>query len=502
ANVWYENYQGGPRLKSEDLCETCVQMQCKKLRALAQLDDDSKQLSELVKKCDSECAPYLKVGQDIPNSVLATKVWISKESLRNWKKIAKRAIDGPSQVALDKADQNKENEVQQVSSEEGNGDIGSFNADLFCEHGNMSPDPSTRRLIPKEAWAIIEKYFSNSVMLVATDSMSCDDCRNLEQQNTIEVQRSKEIAAKQRSALGDLYCNRNRPDIDKVGELYIVSTNFVQEWKRFIKDPSRHRPVVNINNRTLICEHEKFMYPMMFVSEFLKCNEEADEMVLLITPEEWLFMEENFECDQEIKVNVLNLDKKDNLEYRPDICNTCAESWLEGAFRRQFQYQDAPIYVIRREKGETFESEDEDAPKTTNIVSGKREVKPVNPDAWMQGFAGSNSVRRSQRPRNAKGEKTYKVSATTTIKELKSKICTDFKTLLSDQHLYYGSNELDNLSKKLQDYDIPAGAKLYLEIDTAENGSMDEPMSTVETGFQGTLLQGGSAFGDTRSPSS
>jgi len=118
----------------------------------------------------------------------------------------------------------------------------------------------------------------------------------------------------------------------------------------------------------------------------------------------------------------------------------------------------------------------------------------------MQGCGSGNSVRRSQRPRNSKGEKTYKVSATTTVKELKSKICSDFKALLSDQHLYYGSKELDNLGKKLEDYNIPAGAKLYLEIDTAENGSIDEPMSTVETGFQGTLLQGGSAFSDTRSP--
>lgn len=54
------------------------------------------------------------------------------------------------------------------------------------------------------------------------------------------------------------------------------------------------------------------------------------------------------------------------------------------------------------------------------IVTGKRETKPVNPDAWMSGF--SASVRRSARPRTSKGEKTYKVSASLTIKELKSKV--------------------------------------------------------------------------------
>jgi len=116
-----------------------------------------------------------------------------------------------------------------------------------------------------EAWTIIEKYFKNSVMLLATAEMSCDECRvswwcqifhseyfqnpksylfkifshvlfqNLEHQNTIEVQRNKEIATKQRSGLSDLYVSRNRPDIDKLGELYIVSNGFVVAWKRFIK---------------------------------------------------------------------------------------------------------------------------------------------------------------------------------------------------------------------------------------------------------------------------
>lgn len=44
------------------------------------------------------------------------------------------------------------------------------------------------------------------------------------------------------------------------------------------RDPSRVEVVQNINNKTLICQHERFMYPLKFVSEFLNSADESDEM--------------------------------------------------------------------------------------------------------------------------------------------------------------------------------------------------------------------------------
>lgn len=46
-----------------------------------------------------------------------------------------------------------------------------------------------------------------------------------------------------------------------------------------------------------------------------------------------------------------------------DICYDCAEEWLFGAFNKQFDYQDSPLYVIKREKGEIPESDDEEPSK-------------------------------------------------------------------------------------------------------------------------------------------
>lgn len=35
-----------------------------------------------------------------------------------------------------------------------------------------------------------------------------------------------------------------------------------------------------VTNATLICPHDKFKYPMLFVSEFLKFDEDAYEMYI------------------------------------------------------------------------------------------------------------------------------------------------------------------------------------------------------------------------------
>ena len=47
---------------------------------------------------------------------------------------------------------------------------------------------------------------------------------------------SKAVAMEQKSALGDLYHNKNRPAwSDKTKELNIISRDFLESWRRFIK---------------------------------------------------------------------------------------------------------------------------------------------------------------------------------------------------------------------------------------------------------------------------
>lgn len=37
-----------------------------------------------------------------------------------------------------------------------------FNEDLLCEHGSLKTPDSTRKVVPREAWMILRKYFPES----------------------------------------------------------------------------------------------------------------------------------------------------------------------------------------------------------------------------------------------------------------------------------------------------------------------------------------------------
>lgn len=89
-----------------------------------------------------------------------------------------------------------------------------------------------------------------------------------------------------------------------------------------------------------------------------------------------------------------------------DICNTCAEQWLIRAFKMQFEYEDAPLYVIKKEKGDAVESEEEDSTKEMVQQSKKSinimhaQTKPIVAFKLMQKLpynAYSQSLRGSVR---------------------------------------------------------------------------------------------------------
>lgn len=98
------------------------------------MDEDSKKVAEIVKKCDSEYSSYVKAGEDVPDAFLEKKCWITKENFKNWKKMAKSIIDGPSAGKGDDADE-REEDMAHDSLDNSANMSGPFNADLFCEHG-------------------------------------------------------------------------------------------------------------------------------------------------------------------------------------------------------------------------------------------------------------------------------------------------------------------------------------------------------------------------------
>lgn len=100
------------------------------------MEEDAKLVSDLVKRWDSECTLMSKNGQEIRDTILENMRWISKESLRNWKRMAKVLIEEPSPTKREgSADDTEQDQAAEDQSQEFATINGPFNADLFCEHG-------------------------------------------------------------------------------------------------------------------------------------------------------------------------------------------------------------------------------------------------------------------------------------------------------------------------------------------------------------------------------
>ena len=84
----YAKYGGTSRFQGEQVfCLECVKMQCGVLQKLAQLEEDFKKCTEIVKQIDKSVGntPWTE-------EFLYDKVWVSKDGLRVCKKYAREAI--------------------------------------------------------------------------------------------------------------------------------------------------------------------------------------------------------------------------------------------------------------------------------------------------------------------------------------------------------------------------------------------------------------------------
>ena len=71
---------------------------------------------------------------------------------------------------------NHQNGQEDHNEEESEDDaILNFNEDLLCEHNRLRTPDSSRKIIPREAWEILRKYFPNSRVFPVT-SIPCDIC--------------------------------------------------------------------------------------------------------------------------------------------------------------------------------------------------------------------------------------------------------------------------------------------------------------------------------------
>ncbi|XP_010773395.1 ubiquitin carboxyl-terminal hydrolase 48 [Notothenia coriiceps] len=134
---------------------------------------------------------------------------------------------------------------------------------IVCTHGGLSILETERKLVSSEVWAKLREYFPKAPEFPQNQE-PCQLCLTLEQEEKDNEAVSKMMATEQKNQLLNLFNEKNRPILNKWPEdndvLYIVPLFFVEEWRKFIRRPTKSSPVSNVGNTLLLCPHGGFMF--------------------------------------------------------------------------------------------------------------------------------------------------------------------------------------------------------------------------------------------------
>ncbi|KAK3608096.1 hypothetical protein CHS0354_004752 [Potamilus streckersoni] len=479
ADYLYEKFGGGPRMQGENLlCELCVRKKCCIIRTKQQIAEDEKLISSSMK--------FSFDGQPC--------YWIGKSSFRSWRRLALENL-GDYEKSWSKDleedfDQNEYSNYSPQSTEH----IVKFNEDLLCEgHLKLGPDESSRRLIPELVWLRLKMYFPGCPEFTS-DAPLCENCLNINFEEQRVKEKNKATAQEQKSALLDLFHDRKRPTVLKTDEqIFLVNSDFVDSWRRFVRDTGNKELVTDVLNYTLICEHAKFLYPPDPDGRLA-----IDDRVVYLYAGEWQVLQSFFSVDVEISLLMLKDEAGvEKVICHPEACEECVTNRLEQEERNKFHYKDAIIYIRKVAKGSEIASLGDDSVSEDPDFQQSRKRKDSfdstdgPPDKISK--LDTAEIRKSQRRRKVRGEKELKVSSNQTLKDLKIQVMKLFSVPPFDQNLSLNGTPLVENSETLSSLRIMPGSIIMLKADEpVEDPMLLEDMYAAsdhqESGFKGTSL--------------
>nr|XP_034974348.1 ubiquitin carboxyl-terminal hydrolase 48 isoform X2 [Zootoca vivipara] len=500
ADYFYKRYGGGPRLTVKALCRDCVVERCRVLRLKNQLNEDYKTVSNLLK--------VTVKGND--------GFWVGKSSLRSWRQLALEQLDDPDEDAdqsngrMNGDAKSKDESVSEKREEE---DL-KFNEDIICPHGNLCISENERRVVSGEAWEKLQRYFRNAPEFPNSKD-SCSQCKILEREGEENEALHKMMAGEQKASLPNLFQDKNRPCLsswpEEVDELYVVSKFFMEEWRKFVRRPTRCSPVSSVGNRDLLCPHGGLMFT------FASMTKDDSKLIALIWPSEWEKIQKLFVVDYAIRVirrQPTDASPEAPLFItEPELCSECREGLLCQQQRDLREYAQATIYVRKvvdnkkvmkdaapdlnmssseaEEEREEARLEGEQDPDFNQANSNTKRQKMAHPNYIVYQKQG---IRRSTRHRKVRGEKALLVSANQTLKDLKIQIMHAFSVAPFDQNLSIDGAILTDDSATLGSLGVTPESVVLLKADEpiVDYAAIDDVMQVCmpEEGFKGTGLLG------------
>ncbi|NWU86417.1 UBP48 hydrolase, partial [Onychorhynchus coronatus] len=492
ADFFYRRYGGGPRLNVKALCKDCVVERCRILRLKNQLNEDYKTVTNLLK--------VTVKGND--------GFWVGKASLRSWRQLALEQLNEQDEDAehsngkMNGNAQNKDesNEEKREEEEELN-----FNEDIVCPHGDLCISENERRVVSKEAWEKLKQYFPKAPEF-PNNKECCSQCKILEREGEENEALHKMMASEQKTSLQNLFHDKCRPCLgswpQETDELYIVSQFFVEEWRKFVRRPTRCSPVSSIANSVLLCPHGGLMFT------FASMTKEDSKHIALIWPSEWERIQKLFVVDHVIKITRTQGPEGTRYASEPQLCPECREGLLCQQQRDLREYTQATVYVhkvvdnkkvmkdaapeLNVSSSEAEEEREENKPEGEqdpdfNQANGGAKRQKLSQQSYIT--YQKQGIRRSTRHRKVRGEKALLVSANQTLKELKIQIMHAFSVAPFDQNLSIDGKILSDDTATLGSLGVIPESVILLKADEpiVDYAAMDDVMQG-QRGGEGTRI--------------
>ncbi|XP_070561679.1 ubiquitin carboxyl-terminal hydrolase 48-like isoform X2 [Ptychodera flava] len=494
ADIIFTNYGGEPRIRGDSLCKRCVVERCRLLRTKMRVAEDYKAINNLTK------------------NKIESGFWIGKCSFRSWRRLVLSKLENNNAENSNANGSMEDKDTEDIpktteskpSQDSGKGSVDEesidedwdFNEDILCPHGYLSTDDSCRRLVSEEVWHRLRHYFPDSPEF-SSNIQPCSSCEMTDKADEESSELNKRIALEQKAALSQLYHDRNRPTWVKkdVNHLYVVTSYFLEAWRKFIKQPLRNPQVTQINNELLLCSHRK----LLFHPDLL--DDKSMDMVSYVWPQEWNALRLLFAYDCAIEITRVTEDDGKTKTFRctPEICEECISQRISKEEKERKEYTDETIYIRKLTDTEKpnfalLEGLDDAADISDGSIRDDADPDFTQDSKGKKtGINQDKQIRRSSRHRRTRGEKQITVSASNTLKELKLKVMHVFSVAPFDQHLMFesGRHILDDTAT-LGDLGVTPGEVLYLKVDLPCEDPllMDDIIKACapEEGFKGTGL--------------
>ena len=230
----------------------------------------------------------------------------------------------------------EQNNTSGVPDSSNNSGFSQINQDLVCSHNKQRPEATIHQLPVTIMQNIIDLCGEEAVhpATLEKDFGICPDCsRNYER-----AMKVCENGRQQKKQLSNLFLERKRPNpVKDYGKtVYILSQDFLLEWKSYIRCCERNDtssvPPKNIDNSSLLCDHGNFLFP----------TANNDETVIL-HEEEWEILSSIYSAD---RIIVGQCKESGLIETVPGCCTEgCVQKRLREDYEDQFDYESSVIHI-------------------------------------------------------------------------------------------------------------------------------------------------------------